>query len=293
MIDTAVLKSQAVATAIYGLGYTSGICLLCKIALPRENPLRLLAKAVRGIFTSWRRVLFFLGFVALIFVNVVQTKIDPRITARFGRDFTPLFYAIEGGVTSGLQRFMQPALLYLLSYFYLMIFPMMVAVSLIIYYRQREKRLLLAVLVAYWVNYLIVLPFYLFFPVNEVWAHPDTGARLLINQVSPLLMDSFRPMSGLDNCFPSFHTSLSVTLAFIAFHSRNRRFFFGMLASAGIILFSTLYLGIHWLIDVGAGILVGYIGYWIGMEAGDRASTCGWLTSHPHVGALRAGAAMR
>ena len=66
-------------------------------------------------------------------------------------------------------------------------------------------------------------------------------------------------MSGLDNCFPSLHTSMSVTLALIAVRSKSR--LFGQIVSvcAGIIVFSIFYLGIHWFLDAVAGTLLALI----------------------------------
>src|SRR5690606_32926030 len=54
-------------------------------------------------------------------------------------------------------------------------------------------------------NYLICLPFFLLVPVPERWTYPGAGAVLLSDLWSAHLIGAFRPISGLDNSFPSFH----------------------------------------------------------------------------------------
>jgi len=62
-------------------------------------------------------------------------------------------------------------------------------------------------------------------------------------------------MSGLNNCFPSFHASLAVTFALIMASSANRRARRITYTIAGLVVYSTLYLGFHWILDVFGGVL--------------------------------------
>jgi len=43
--------------------------------------------------------------------------------------------------------------------------------------------------------------------VPERWAYPESHAVLLSDLWSTRLIETIRPISGLDNCFPSFHIS--------------------------------------------------------------------------------------
>ena len=107
-------------------------------------------------------------------------------------------------------------------------------------------------------DYLISLPFFLFFPVPERWAYPDSGAVLLSDLWAPELIDLFRPFSGLDNCFPSFHVSLTVVVVGLAFLYKLR-FRWCALWTGLLIILSTSVLGIHWLTDIAAGLATGII----------------------------------
>ncbi len=90
----------------------------------------------------------------------------------------------------------------------------------------------------------------------ERWAYPESGAILLSDLWAPKLIEIFRPISGLDNCFPSFHVSLAVVMVALAFRYRLR-FRWSALFLGLLVVLSTLVLGIHWLTDVIAGLAAG------------------------------------
>jgi len=84
--------------------------------------------------------------------------------------------------------------------------------------------------------------------------------------VEPLLFDLV-PLSQLltaqinssTNVFPSLHTSLSTTVAVLAWQTREvypRWPVLSVPLALGV-AFSTMYLGIHWAIDVLAGVCLG------------------------------------
>ena len=108
------------------------------------------------------------------------------------------------------------------------------------------------------ITYLLSLPFFLFFPVPERWSYPESHAVLLSDRLSPALMEIVRPVSGIDNCFPSFHVSLTTVLIVVCYACavRMRR---TVLVLGVIITLSTFVLGIHWLADIVAGAAVGIV----------------------------------
>jgi membrane-associated phospholipid phosphatase len=107
-------------------------------------------------------------------------------------------------------------------------------------------------------DYAISLPFFLFFPVPERWAYPESGAILLSDLWAPELIEFFRPISGLDNCFPSFHVSLTVVVVTLAYLYRLR-YRWSALWIGLLIILSTSVLGIHWLTDIVAGLATGIL----------------------------------
>ena len=120
------------------------------------------------------------------------------------------------------------------------------------HFQQRDCHALYTLLYAVMLNYFIAIPFFLFVPVYETWVyHPHV--EFLIPHIYPSFEQEYRAMSGLDNCFPSLHTSMLATLALIAVRSKA-----GCSAKSrpyvrGSSAFSIFYLGIHWFLDAVAG----------------------------------------
>ena len=108
------------------------------------------------------------------------------------------------------------------------------------------------------VDYLVSLPFFLFFPVPERWAYPDSEAILLSDLWSSRLIEWIRPVSGLDNCFPSSHVSLTVVLILVCYRFQAR-FRTTVLALGLSVILSTFVLGVHWAPDMLAGAAVGVL----------------------------------
>jgi|GEM_PF-1160425 len=103
-------------------------------------------------------------------------------------------------------------------------------------------------------NYLVLLPFYLFIPVSVASEAPSTMLKPLL-YMSTNWGKFVTSMDPLDNGFPSGHISLLLTTLLILsssyFHRRYTHFMmWGLIA----ITVAVLYLGIHWIVDILGGI---------------------------------------
>ena len=135
--------------------------------------------------------------------------------------------------------------------------------------RRPDPRPFATFAVAVSAAYAVSLPFFLFFPVPERWAWPDSGAILLSDLWAPRLIEVFRPISGLNNCFPSFHVSLTTVVVGLCFTERLR-YRWAALWLGLLVILSTLVLGIHWLTDIVAGFATGVIALAVALRFGDR-----------------------
>jgi membrane-associated phospholipid phosphatase len=122
--------------------------------------------------------------------------------------------------------------------------------------RRKDPRPFQVVSLAVAIDYLISVPFFVWFPVPERWSSPVTEAMLLSDKVSDRLIEFIRPMSGLDNCFPSFHVSLTVLVVAACFLFRVPMRMSALALGVAIVL-STFVLGVHWIPDMIAGVAVG------------------------------------
>jgi membrane-associated phospholipid phosphatase len=145
---------------------------------------------------------------------------------------------------------------YSVSYFAL--FPILAVAVLVALARRKALAPLRVVCLAVAADYLISLPWFLFFPVPERWAYPESNAILLSDQWSSSLINSIRPISALNNSFPSTHVSLTVIIIAVCwlFHVRLR----STVTALGLTVpLATFVLGIHWLADIAAGVAVGLL----------------------------------
>jgi serine/threonine protein kinase/membrane-associated phospholipid phosphatase len=118
-------------------------------------------------------------------------------------------------------------------------------------------------------TYAVCLVFYVFFPVPERWAFPESEAILLSDLWTSRLIAAVRPMSGLDNCFPSFHVASAADVAIVCYVFGARFRSVAAVAAVAVTL-STFVLGIHWLPDMAAGLALAFISVWAALRLEQR-----------------------
>jgi len=200
--------------------------------------------------------------LAVVFlINYAETSVDAVITpgrlgAEAGYPVADAFRWFERGLSFELHDTIGAIAYYGYSASYFVVFPGLCLYAAAVLACRRDPREFQTVGLAVAIDYLISLPFFLFFPVPERWSAPDTEAMLLSDKVSDRLIELVRPLSGLDNCFPSFHVSLTVLVVAACFMFRVPMRMSAAALGATIVL-STFVLGVHWLPDMMAGAAVG------------------------------------
>jgi len=255
-----------------------------------------IATRTRRAFTRHRFPLLILA--AVFVVNFVETTIETAVRHHWGAGSELGFqlaraaHWFEGGITLAGWDGASPLVVYGYSIAYFFVLLALVVVIGWALARRPTPRPFRIFAVAVAVDYAISLPFFLFFPVPERWAWPDSGAILLSDLWAPQLIEIFRPFSGLDNCFPSFHVSLTVVVVGLAFVERLR-FRWVALWLGLLVILSTAVLGIHWLTDIAAGLATGVLAVAVALRLERRirwASTTGGhdAASSPSAAASRA-----
>ena len=178
------------------------------------------AGAVPKLLATRAGLLVLLLLVAL--GNLVQTALDEplgRLTGALGRreGIARAMLALESAVRFEGQDVtsMMGASGATTAYFF--VFPALLVAIGVALARRPSLSAFRTLVVATTCDYLISLQFFFFFPVTERWSVPESGATLLSNRWSVRLIESIRPMSGLDNSFPSFHVSLIVVGVLLCF----------------------------------------------------------------------------
>ena len=199
----------------------------------------------------------------LLAINWAETNLEELWTTRdaswIGYDFAQAFTWAERGLSFDRHDLAGPVAVYAGSIAYFFVPALLLAWTMAAMIPRATLDGYRVFVLAIVVCYCISLPFYLFLPVPERWAFPDSQAVLLSDLWSTELIETIRPISGLDNCFPSFHVSgtFATVLVWYLFGLRYRHAV-AFLGSA--VAISTILLGIHWLADVVAGLALAVIG---------------------------------
>lgn len=242
--------TQVTTVVALGLGVSIGVIVgVGRVPRTRQQFVRQL----RAVFPYLVFLVLALGVTSLI------RAVGPDISWSIGYNLSPLIFEIEGKFVAWLQTFQTPtattyfSLIYVYGYAYLLAFP-------VIAYGLAERMRPIRVLVlAYVLNYMIGLGLYILFiaygPRNYL-----VGEGLLYS-IWPESQFLTSQVNVNTNVFPSLHTSLSVTVAMLAVWTRDLypRWPPVAVVMAASVCLSTMYLGIHWGIDVLAGTALAVI----------------------------------
>lgn len=248
---------------------------------------------VKSLVTSPKYLLFFASMLAILLLNKHELKLEAFFPVRY--NLTSALAGWEGNWQGHLQHVVHSDVLTLVcAFFYLVMFQAVMVASVGIYTYEKNLKLYYAFCVAVLLNYFIALPFYLFVPVDEAWS-VSPHIQFLMLDVFPNFENEYRQLSGLDNCFPSLHTSLSVTMALLAARSGNKRWAAFAGTNAAVVLFSIFYLGIHWFTDMIGGLGLALATVAIGLKVGEWANRrqFGLSTDKPKSGGKWAQTAAR
>jgi len=102
--------------------------------------------------------------------------------------------------------------------------------------------------------YIIAIPFYLFFPVTNVYKFYNLSSNL--NLVIPNIENFFYTTTTQNNCFPSLHVAMSTLITWSSFSIKKKYYSIFLIIIMISVIFSVIYLSIHWLTDVISGFLI-------------------------------------
>lgn len=183
-------------------------------------------------------------------------------------DYTPLISSFYGSIPGIVQHsLLNPAMTAFMEIIYVHGFTFIIYFTPYLLIVNSDDRYFKEYTGIIFLNYLVLIPFYIYFPV-----HPPA---YYLTTVSPLLYNDHymgRLVTGidpLDNCFPSGHISLILsTLLFMwkakkEERERYEKYAYFLLISFLLIALSILYLGIHWPADILAGIALAYAAYYV------------------------------
>jgi len=192
----------------------------------------------------------------VLWLNGFARELVPEVSWMIRWEFTEPIYDIEGQFILWLQGQATPELTAYFSFIYIYGYVFMLVFPVVAYFLLSNTRPLRELLAAYTFNYTIGLLCYILIiaygPRNVM---PELVQGLLYDTY-PQYQQLTRQVNRNTNVFPSLHTSLSATVALMAYRTRDvyGGWFWVALVLAISVAISTMYLGIHWAIDVAAGL---------------------------------------
>jgi len=192
-----------------------------------------------------------------------QISIQDKIVMRFGYyDYTALISAINPDFALIFQKGIYTSLTYLMTFIYVLIYPCVLIFTILILIYYRETVLFKRAALMFSLNYLIAFPFFMLFHVSTTGATLP-GVEPLIYEQFPRICSAITTIDPLDNCFPSLHVAMVFSAFLIICGTNYRRYKIFTYFAVPATVFAVLYLGIHWLIDILAGIALALFTYYL------------------------------
>lgn len=227
----------------------------------------------RAGLSTWRETVRAVSPVGLVLatvllINKVSRQALVDISSQYGLRLGGLFYDIEGRFILLFQSIGNEWTAAFYSYIYIYAYVFLLAFPVVMYFVLTETRTIRGLLASYTLNYSIGA--FLYVAVHAF------GPRQYIGEDVRWMLFDFRPSYQLltaevntyTNVFPSLHTSLSATVLIYAIRTHDRFPRWTPIAAfiAVNVWIATMYLGIHWAIDVVAGLILA----WVSVALADR-----------------------
>jgi membrane-associated phospholipid phosphatase len=240
---------------IVGFVVLLGTGLTCVVCLDRKSAVDAGEDFVERLFT----VSPYLGITGLFFlVRRVTNDATVHLSEEIGFRITDWIYGVEGLVVEQIQNLTPDALIPVFSGFYMFGFAYLLITPIVLYLLTPALRPLKELLVAYILNYLSGAIFYTLFIAYGPRVYVSEHVDGLLYDLFPESQELTAAVSSNTDVFPSLHTSLSIIVLLFAWQTRDIQpnwFPIAALVAAGVVL-STMILGIHWVVDVIAGVVL-------------------------------------
>ncbi|MBT5843787.1 MAG: phosphatase PAP2 family protein [Euryarchaeota archaeon] len=230
----------------------------------------------RTPFNKWLQVIneqrYFLhvmGYLVIIKWKSITDAINEPIKLKTGH-WTEMIYSFEGDFTLHVQNFfLNDILTSFLNFHYLFIYLFLIYVTTVYFAYTGDRDMTDKVTLNYLLIYALAVPYYLFFNV-EVTSSWIPGMESLLYH-DGLYSVFYATHDPLDNAVPSLHIAIPFGILLLNYlhvkekggtlkEWRHYRYHMFVLINTILFMFTILYLGIHWFIDIPLGLLIGGFG---------------------------------
>ena len=233
-------------------------------------------KSMRTPVNKWFQVihdqryyLHAMGYLVIIKWKAITDKLNEPIKLQTGH-WTEIVYSIEGNFTYHIQQFfLNDTLTTFLNFHYLFIYLFLIYVTTVYFAYSGDRDTTDKVTLNYLLIYALAVPYYLFFnvEVTSSWI-PGMESLLYHDGWYSVFYATHDP---LDNAVPSLHVAIPFGILLLNYlhvkesggtmkEWRHYRYHLFVLINTVLFIFTILYLGIHWFIDIPLGMIIGGVG---------------------------------
>lgn len=210
--------------------------------------------SLKSFFIKSFPIVVFLIFIQKYGYTIWGKVLQWQVTKGLGGDWNEIFKNIPYN-DAAFARFYQPEWLNIFFRFvYNNGFVLPVIIPLYRAFACKDlKKMIRYALSGHVLQIFLISPFYAAIRLQEVWyvlGHPD------------MLNRNFTPEQAAGwtlNCFPSMHTSIAFAMFLLALREKDKVFKYIWSFFCLSVVYSTMYLKIHWVIDVIGGIILALI----------------------------------
>jgi len=207
------------------------------------------------IFSSNSKYIIIILVVVIIHLIEVNI-IDSYLTNLLGFDFTQSINLIENGIVYWFSQNWNFFLVVFFAIVYIAVYPFTLWFSPLFFLLTKDKKAMKSLAYGLLLIYIIALPFYLFFPVTNVFTF--YGVESALEWIIPGVNQFFYTTTTFNNCLPSLHVAMSLLIAKSVYITKNKKYTYFVYFCTISVIISVIYLAIHWIIDVMCGIILAF-----------------------------------
>jgi membrane-associated phospholipid phosphatase len=196
----------------------------------------------------------FIIFAVVIFHLIEVNLIDPIITEQINHDYANQIQSIEGDIVHSFSKIWNDYIVLFLVFIYIGVYPFTLWFTTGYFLLTDKKKSLKHLSFGLLFIYIFALPFYLFLPITNVYTYYNASSAL--ETVIPTVENFFYTTTTCNNCLPSLHTAMTILIAYTVSLTDNKKYFYFTTACAILVIFSVIYLMIHWILDILAGFIL-------------------------------------
>ena len=216
-----------------------------------------------------RYYLHAMGYIVIIRWKSLTDKLNEPMKIRTGH-WTDVVYSLEGEATKWIQdTFRNDLLTEFLNFHYLFVYLFLIYVTTVYFAFSSDRDMTDKVTLNYLLIYALAVPYYLFFNV-EVTSSWISGMDALLYHDGWYTV-FYALHDPLDNAVPSLHVAIPFGILMLNYlhvkqqggtlrEWRHWPYHLFVLLNTVLFIFTILYLGIHWIVDIPLGIIIGSIG---------------------------------